>query len=133
MNNTELIRIMWNYNEENITPETLAKIIVEDNQYPSIVEFEICGNIKRAIEQHKRFDIEFDPSYQENIFTIELNIQEGEYIYTDCFEWDIYEPRNSPYEFASITVEEMGLPPIFENYIAHEIYRQIYNYKRFLN
>ena len=128
----ENLRIMWNYNEETISPEALAKILTEDNGYPQSIEQEICGAIKRAIENHKPFDLEFDPNYDENIFTIELDIQEMQVSYTDTFEWDIYEPLNSPYMFAKITVEDLGLPQIFENLIAHEIYRQIYNYKRFL-
>ena len=133
LNLTELIRIIWNYNEEVITPESLAKIIVEDNGYPQSIEFEISSSIKKAIENHKRFEIDFDPNYQENIFTIELNIQEGDFILVDNFEWDIYETQNNPYDIARVTVQELGLPMVFENLIAHEIHRQIYNYKKFLS
>lgn len=119
---TELIRIIWNYNETVIIPECLAKIIVEDNGYPANFEQEISSTIKRAIENHKRFTYEFDPEFEENILKIELCIAEGDITLKDNFEWDIYEETNNPAEFAKILVLELGLPSNFENLISFEIH-----------
>lgn len=131
--NTEHIRIIWNYNESVISPEVLSKIIVEDNGFPASFEPEINAHIKTAIERHTKFTYEFDPGFEESLCTIELKIVEAGISLTDNFEWDIYEEGNSPAEFARTLTLELGLPQIFENLIAFEIHRQIYNFKKYLS
>jgi hypothetical protein len=130
--NIENTKIIWNYNENVITPEILSKIIVEDNGYPASYEQEFIWNIKKAIEGHKKFTYDFDAGFEENIFTIELKIIEGGISITDSFEWDIYEEGNNPADFARVLTLELGLPQNFENLISFEIHRQIYNYKKYL-
>jgi len=129
----ENIRVIWNYNENVITPEILSKIIIEDHGYPASFEHDINWNIKKAIEGHRKFTCDFDTGFEENIFTIELKIVEAGISLTDSFEWDIYDDSNSPGDFARVLVQELGLPQNFENLIAFDIHSQIYNYKKYLS
>ena len=129
----EKFNIIWDYNETVITPEMMAKIIVEDNGLPVSYEAEIIYTMKKAIDGHKKFSLEFDPNFEESICTIELNISENGVTLVDRFEWDIYEEANNPAEFARVLVLDLGLPQTFENAISFEIHRQLYNYKKFLS
>ena len=129
----EKFNVVWDFNETIITPEILAKIIIEDNGLPLSFETEIIYTLKKSIEAHKRFTYEYDTTFEEHICTIELNISESGVSITDRFEWDLYEESNNPAEFARILVADLGLPQSFENLIAFEIHSQLYNYKKYLS
>lgn len=129
----EKFNVIWDYNESVITPEMMAKIIVEDNGLPVSYEAEIIYSMKKVIEAHKKFTHHFDPNFEENICTIELSISDNGVTLVDRFEWDLYEELNDPAEFARVLVVDMGLPQSFENMVSFEIHRQIYNYKKFLS
>lgn len=129
----EKINIIWNYNENVITPEMLTKIILEDNGWPVSHEQEVLWNLKKNIDAHKRFTYEFDSEFDELLCTIELNIVEDNIKLSDRFEWDLFDDSNNPGDFAKILVNDLGLPKKFENLIAFEIHRQIYNFKKYLS
>lgn len=49
----------------------------------------------------------------EHLIKIILNLEWEGHIIDDSFMWDITDPDNSPEEFASIMVNDLGLPSIF--------------------
>lgn len=129
----EKINVIWNYGERTVTPEAFAKIVLEDFGWPLSHEQEILYAIKKAVESHRKFTFEFDPSFEELFVTIELNIVEDGIKVTDRFEWDLFEESNSPGDFAASLASDLGLPRKFEGLIAFEIHRQLYNFKKYLS
>lgn len=129
----EKINVIWNYNEQVISPEMLTKIILEDKAWPASHEQEILYLLKKAIEGHKKFSYEFDPNFDELFCTIELNIVEDTIKLSDRFEWDLLDETNNPGDFARTLVADLGLPKKFENLVAFEIHRQLYNFKKYLS
>ena len=111
----------------------LTKIILEDNGWPVSHEQEVLWGLKKNIEAHKKFTYEFDGDFDELVCTIELNIVEDNIRLTDKFEWDLFEVSNNPGDFARVLVGDLGLPRKFENLIAFEIQRQLYNFKKYLS
>lgn len=129
----EKVNIIWNYNEAVITPEMLTKIILEDNGWPVTHEQEVLYALKKSIEAHKKFSLEFDPNFDELVCTIELNIVEDNIKVSDKFEWDLFDEGSNPGDFSRVLVADLGLPKKFENLIAFEIHRQLYNFKKYLS
>lgn len=129
----ERINVLWNFGERTITPEAFAKIVLEDRGWPVSHEQEILYAVKKAIEGHRKFALEFDPSFEELFVTVELNILEDGVKVADRFEWDLFEESNSPGDFAASLAADLGLPRKFEGLIAFEIHRQLYNFKKYLS
>lgn len=129
----EKVNIIWNYNEAVITPELLTKIILEDNAWPAAHEQEVLWTLKKAIEAHTKFSLEFDPNFDELICTIELNVVEDGIRLTDKFEWDLFDEGSNPGDFARVLVADLGLPKKFENLVSFDIHRQLYNFKKYLS
>lgn len=129
----EKVNVIWNYNEQVISPEMLTKIILEDKAWPVSHEQEVLGILRKAIEGHKKFAFEFDPNFDELFCTIELNVVEENIKLCDRFEWDLFDEANNPGDFARTLVGDLGLPRKFENLVAFEIHRQLYNFKKYLS
>lgn len=121
--------------------ETLAKIIVEDLGLPTSYELDISNQVKNALYAFKKAKMPSNggnsyygskasessvkPVKKEKYCTIILDLEAEGVSYRDQFEWDIYNKRNSPGEFAKVLVEDMGLPPCFERLINFEISQQV--------
>lgn len=131
-NREETTRILWNYNESVITPEQIAKIILDDNGLPNSFESDILNQIKRGLETYESNQIDCNRSDEEKICFIELEIKAEGIVVRDMFEWDLFESGNNPLEFAQLMVGDLGLPQVFENLICFEIHRQLYAFKKFL-
>jgi hypothetical protein len=133
--------ILWNVHEENMNGESLAKIIVEDLGLPTSYELDISNQVKNAILDYKKTKSSWNNlgSYPNSKFTedilkadkkekyctIILDLEAEGVSYQDRFEWDIFNEKNDPSEFAKIIVCDLGLPPCFERLINFEISKQV--------
>lgn len=129
----EKINILWNAGQLSISPEQLAKIILDDYNLPASYEQDIIAQVARELESHKKLAMNYDNLTEEKICTIKLDIKSHGVQVRDSFEWDLLEDSNDPVEFARLLVFELGLPQFFENLISFEIYKQLYYFKKMLN
>jgi SWI/SNF-related matrix-associated actin-dependent regulator of chromatin subfamily B member 1 len=58
---------------------------------------------------------------KEHIISIKLDLEWNNHYFKDCFQWDLTNPDNVPEEFASVLVNDMKLPMIFNTLIASSI------------
>lgn len=129
----EKINILWNNSQTSVSPEQLAKIILDDYNLPASYEQEIIAQVTRDLDSHKKFLMNYDNLTEEKICMIKLDINSHGIRVKDSFEWDLLEESNNPVEFAKLMVFELGLPQFFENLISFEIYKQLYYFKKMLN
>lgn len=129
----ERINVLWNHSQTSISPEQMAKIILDDYNLPASYEQDIAAQITRELDGHKKFIMNYDNLTEEKICTIKLDIKSHGIQVRDSFEWDLLEESNDPVQFAKLLVFELGLPQFFENLISFEIYKQLYYFKKMLN
>eukprot|EP01103_Thecamoeba_quadrilineata_P002794 TRINITY_DN1266_c3_g1_i1.p1 TRINITY_DN1266_c3_g1~~TRINITY_DN1266_c3_g1_i1.p1 ORF type:complete len:583 (+),score=263.27 TRINITY_DN1266_c3_g1_i1:10-1758(+) len=120
--------LLWNLNEERITPEMFAENLCHDiNSTSTQLQRNISVSIRRQLNNHLRTYLSSPaPPPGENLLTIKLNITiRGENL-KDQFQWDAGNPANSPEAFARIMAAELSLPNDFQVAIAHSIRNQIF-------
>lgn len=122
-----------------MSAETLAKVIVEDLGLPTSYELDIANQVKAALLGYKKARLALGGSQahygsrdetdarldKEKYCTVVLDLQAEGVRLRDQFEWDIYNSRSSPAEFAKVLVDDLGLPPCFERLVNFEISRQV--------
>jgi len=118
---------VWNLNEPFYTPESMAKLIADDNGLPSSFEYEISSEIKKSIDAYRRYQA---PMNTEMIRVIELDVRIENVLLKDRFEWDINNPDNIPEEFALHLCNELGLNQEFVALVAYSIREQIQYHQR---
>ena len=113
--------IFWNINEQHFTPETLSKLVCEENSLTPGFESEIAQAIRAAVQNRvNTFSVT-----GENIRTIELDVRIDNICLKDNFEWDISNNENSPEDFAIALVNDMGLSTEFIPQIVFQIKDQV--------
>lgn len=129
---------LFNINEKLITPELIASIFVQDLDLNKNIETLIITQIKDQIQSYNEL---FNNSNNSIIDQFLINEKEfhtvldistniGEDFFTDRIEWDLLDSTLSPESFALTIVEDIGLKPEFQTYIACAIYEEIYKVRR---
>ncbi|KAF2073313.1 hypothetical protein CYY_005366 [Polysphondylium violaceum] len=131
--------LLWNLNEQEITPEHYSKRLCIELDYPEWFEGLITNYINLAINHHRNIILEFRKNLpllkqeiKECIVTIQIDLNVNQLYLKDQFEWDILGP-NSPEIFARSLALDFGLPREFEGLIAYSIREQIQLHYYYLN
>ncbi|CAD8092991.1 unnamed protein product [Paramecium sonneborni] len=116
----------WNLNESHMIPETFARIITEENQLPSVIEQEICTQIKKQVQNYKCYY----PTKNEMLKNLHVDLRVENIHFKDQLEWDMNNTMNSPEALAEVTAKEMGMPEQYEPKIAHALRESISSLQR---
>lgn len=131
-------QILWNLNDELITPEIFASMMAQDLDLNRNTEQAIVSNIKDQIQNYK--DLISNPNNsiidqflrneKEFHAVLDISCNIGEDFFTDKVEWDLLDNTVTPEMFAKTIVADIGLKPEFETAIAVAVYDEIYKFKR---
>lgn len=118
---------MWNLNEQLVTPEQFASILVQDLDLPNSYHQQVVNQIKQQIE-----DFQTAPVFPEGEthVIIDLSVSLDTNFYEDKFEWDLGNNTLTPEQFATTVVEDLGLLPEFKAAIAHSLHDTILKLKK---
>lgn len=122
--------IMWNINEEVMTPEMFGMITCSDMDLPIGLSSNISSHIKNAISEFSELaNIELPTDTGLRVI-IQLSVNLNKQLYEDKFEWDLASSELSPERFARTVVEDMGLAGEFYPAIAHALHEVLLKMKR---
>lgn len=130
--------ILWNMNDELLTAETFASLMVEDLDLTKSVETAIVGQINDQLDQYEELFShpnnqiidQFLQNEGEFHAVLELSVYIGEDFFTDRVEWNFTDDLYTPEIFAKGIVQDMSLRREFETAIAFSVYEEIYKIKR---
>mmetsp|Transcript_4633 Transcript_4633/g.11465 ORF Transcript_4633/g.11465 Transcript_4633/m.11465 type:complete len:366 (+) Transcript_4633:16-1113(+) len=132
-------RFLWSTAETEITPFQFARSYCIDMDFPDHMVEPIRKEMERQIQSANRGLLSAPPPIpsswnvsvsNEALRIIRLNIVHNEKRLIDQFEWDVYDSSNSPEAFARTLANDMGLPRVWENLIAHGIRDQLIRYRQ---
>lgn len=136
-------QLTWNLNENMITPEHFAALLVDDFDSPAAQKFipEIVKEIKRQVLElgggaeedafgdgtsRSKDDALAETSlFNDYRLTIKLDINVGSTHLRDKFEWPLFNNDISPEEFSKLLCSDLGIAGEFIPAIAFSIREQV--------
>lgn len=130
--------ILWNINDETLSPEGFASVMVEDLDLTKSVEAAIVSQIRDQLEQYEELlqhpnntiIDQFLQNESEFHAVLDLSVYIGEDFFTDRVEWNFLDKSYTPEMFARDVVRDMALRREFETAIAFSLYEEMYKIKR---
>ncbi|KAA8910571.1 hypothetical protein TRICI_004095 [Trichomonascus ciferrii] len=122
--------IMWNVNEEVMTPDMFGMITCSDMDLPIGLSSAISNTIKNAISEYTELANIKLPTDTGLHVVIHLSVNLDKQLYEDKFEWDLSSDELSPEAFAKSVVQDMGLSGEFYPAIAHSLHEVLLKMKR---
>ena len=121
--------LLWNANEEVITPEAFATITCTDMDLPQNFIPQIASTIRNQLSDYASVANVTLPAEMGFHVIINLNVNLNKQLYEDKFEWDLGSDI-TPQAFAKSVVQDLGLYGEFYPAIAHALYEVLYRMKR---
>lgn len=121
--------LLWNANEDVITPEAFATITCADMDLPQNFVPQISTAIRNQLSDYSSVANVTLPDEMGFHVIINLNVNLNKQLYEDKFEWDLGSDI-TPQAFAKSVVQDLGLVGEFYPAIAHALYEVLYRMKR---
>ncbi|KJE94668.1 hypothetical protein CAOG_005281 [Capsaspora owczarzaki ATCC 30864] len=126
---------VWNLRDQLVTPEDFATMLCEDNELPrQLFHTLIVDSISKQLIEFASFNEMANtsslPRFDDRRVPIKLDVQYGQIALSDQIEWDIFDPDNSPEEFAAHYCAELSLPSEYIPTIAHLIHEQVIAHRK---
>lgn len=121
--------LLWNANEDVITPEAFAAVTCVDMDLPQNFVPQIATAIRNQLSDYSSVANVTLPQDMGFHVIINLNVNLNKQLYEDKFEWDLGSDI-TPQVFAKSVVQDLGLVGEFYPAIAHAIYEVLYRMKK---
>lgn len=121
--------LLWNANEEVITPEAFAIVTCADMDLPQNFVPQIAGAIRSQLSDYSTVANVTLPDEMGFHVIINLNVNLNKQLYEDKFEWDLGSDI-TPQAFSKLVVQDLGLVGEFYPAIAHALYEVLYRMKK---
>ncbi|EAX95899.1 hypothetical protein TVAG_304290 [Trichomonas vaginalis G3] len=120
----EIIQVKLN----EADPEEMTKTLTYDLKIQPI-EASILSAIESQLEEYKKLT-EMVPSTEwakngSAVHVLLIEASTESVVYSDQFEWDIFDRTMNPDEFSRLTLEELALPAEFINTVSAQIRHQV--------
>jgi hypothetical protein len=128
---------LWNLGERHVSPDWFATTLCDDAGLPTSFAAPIAESIRRrltdanmALQREaawEQFVERLAEQRSASLLVLRVDLTLGGVRVQDALCWDVYNPRNSPEQYAASFCRESGLGGDWSALIAHELRRQIAN------